>query len=78
MLDEHAATASRARARRTPHATTAGRAIASRTRYAERVPFAVFTRDAVDTYVLPGLEIVALPLTRSEPPPDPDALARAL
>lgn len=48
------------------------------------MPFAVFTRevDASSAYVSAlaalGLEIVAMPLTRSEPPRDPGALARAL
>lgn len=48
------------------------------------MPYAVFTREVdassayVSTLAALGLEIVAMPLTRTEPPRDPGALARAL
>jgi uroporphyrinogen-III synthase len=49
-----------------------------------RVGFAVLTRDPVDAqaYAAPlaalGLEVVAMPVTRIAPPPDPEALRRAV
>ena len=41
---------------------------------------AILTREDVAAYAraLAPLEVIALPVTRTEPPPDPDALARAL
>lgn len=48
------------------------------------MPYAVFTRalDAGSAYASAlaplGLEVIAMPVTRTEPPPDPGALARAL
>jgi uroporphyrinogen-III synthase len=48
------------------------------------MPYAVFTREVDSGSAYPallatlGLEVVAMPLTRAEPPRDPGALARAL
>lgn len=44
------------------------------------MPVAVLTREDVAAYAaaLPGWEVVALPVTTTEPPRDPEALARAL
>ncbi len=41
---------------------------------------AILTRDDVAAYAaaLAPMEVIALPVTRTEPPPDPDAIARAL
>ena len=41
---------------------------------------AVLTRESVEAYAaaLAPLDVVAMPVTRSAPPPDPDAIARAL